>query len=106
MGKYENTRPCITWQSYSEPQRALFHGWSFVAEIFAPSIRRGGHPGGQVANTFALVEYDDGCVEELPVNKILFLDSPESFAVYDWEALAKALQARDKEREERRNGTE
>ena len=102
MEKYHNTRPCIAHRQYEGPAPALFHGWNHVAEIAAPSLLTGGHPGGQLSATYALVEYEDGTVGQIPVNRIVFLDSSESFSIYDWEALAKVAKDRDKELDTRR----
>lgn len=78
------TRPCIA----SPGRKALFHRFVNVAEVAVPSIMTGGHPGGQLANTYALVEFEDGRLSMEPVNRIIMLDSAELFAAYDWAALA------------------
>lgn len=104
MEKYRNTRPCITKYNRENPVTALFHGWSHVAEVAAPSPLIGGHGGGQLAATFALLEYEDGTVGEVPVNSIIFLDSAESFAVYDWKALGDAALDREKRRAQHEHG--
>lgn len=101
MDKYSNTRPCITHMRGTGPVPALFHGWNHVAEVAAPSLLTGGHAGGQLCNTFALVEYEDGRVAQVPVNRIIFLDSGDSFASYNWDALGKQATERTKEWDER-----
>ena len=35
----------------------------------------GGHPGGQVSGTFAIVEYEDGTVHEVEPTQIQFVDN-------------------------------
>ena len=35
----------------------------------------GGHPGGVIRATFGLVEFDDGTVNEVPPQKIVFCDN-------------------------------
>lgn len=34
-----------------------FHGWEHYSDVFAPSLLKGGHPGGTVARTYGLVEF-------------------------------------------------
>ena len=40
-----------------------------------PSIMAGGHGGGQISATFALVEYEDGTVAEVYPSRVRFLDT-------------------------------
>lgn len=63
-------RPCMV-----KDRKALFHGWSDRAEVIPPSLMRGGHPGGQLYHTVALVEYDDGSVHEAYPSEVRFLDT-------------------------------
>ena len=86
------TRPCIARQD-GTPKKALFHRFVNVAEEAAPSIMTGGHPGGQLANTYALLEFEDGRLSMEPINRIIMLDSAEHFAAHDWETLAAAAKA-------------
>lgn len=85
------TRPCIARPG----RKALFHGFVNVAEVVAPSIMVGGHPGGQLQNTYALLEFENGCLSMEPVNSIIMLDSAERFATHDWEALGAAYKLRE-----------
>lgn len=85
------TRPCIARPG----KKALFHRFVNVAEVAAPSIMTGGHPGGQLANTYALLEFEDGRLSMEPVNSIIMLDSAEQFAAHDWEALGADAMARE-----------
>lgn len=64
-------RPCMV-----KDRKALFHRWSDKAEVLAPSPRVGGHTGGQLYQTVAIVEYDDGSVHEAYPSEIRFLDTP------------------------------
>lgn len=86
------TRPCIARQD-GTPKKALFHRFVNVAEVVAPSIMTGGHPGGQLANTYALLEFEDGRLSMEPINRIIMLDSAEHFAAHDWGALGAAAKA-------------
>ena len=55
--------------------KALFHCWSHRSEVVGESPLRGGHPGGQVSGTFAIVEYEDGTVHEVEPQNIRFVDN-------------------------------
>lgn len=63
-------RPCLV-----DGKRALWHEWTTRWEIVPPSIMTGGHGGGQVSASFALVEYEDGTVEEVYPSRVRFLDT-------------------------------
>ena len=52
-------RPCIV-----SGKKGLFHRWVDRSEIVAPSYMVGGHGGGVVKSTFAIVEFEDGSVKE------------------------------------------
>ncbi|MFV0412943.1 MAG: hypothetical protein ACK5L3_06670 [Oscillospiraceae bacterium] len=60
-------RPC---EVNGRPAR--FHCWSTRARVVAPSMLRGGHQGGQLSETFAIIEYEDGEVSEEYPYKIRF----------------------------------
>lgn len=63
-------RPCLV-----DGKRALWHEWTTRWEIVPPSIMTGGHGGGQVCASLALVEYEDGTVAEVYPSRIRFLDT-------------------------------
>lgn len=54
--------------------KALFHCWNHRSEVVGESPLRGGHPGGQVSATFAIVEFEDGTVKEVEPQNIRFVD--------------------------------
>lgn len=61
-----------------EPEKdikALFHCWNYHSELHDASMMIGGHPGGQVSGTFAIVEYKDGTVHEVEPTRIRFVDN-------------------------------
>lgn len=58
-------------------RKALFHGWSHNSYIVAPSLMVGGHNGGNVSYTTAIVEMENGEVMEVKPNEIVFTGSPE-----------------------------
>ena len=61
-----------------EPEReikALFHFWDYRSELYGASPMIGGHPGGQVSGTFAIVECEDGTVHEVEPKNIRFVDN-------------------------------
>lgn len=77
-------RPCLVHQPkergmITDPVPALWHCWTNEAEVVAPSIMRGGHNGGQLAHTFALVEFADGTVGKVHPERVKFLDTGEKF---------------------------
>lgn len=58
--------------------KALFHCWNHRSELCDASPMIGGHPGGQVSGTFAIVEYEDGTVHEVEPQNIRFVDNAMS----------------------------
>lgn len=62
-------RPCLI-----KGKRALFHRWNEVTQVLPPSNMVGGHCGGGVSQTFAIVELEDGTVKECYPYEIKFLD--------------------------------
>lgn len=65
-------RPCIVYGD----KKALFHRWSDKCQVIEPSIAVGGHPGGQLSQTVAIIEYEDGSVAEVYPSRVRFLDTP------------------------------
>lgn len=63
-------RPCMV-----DGDKGIFHFWGITAEVIAPSMMVGGHPGGQLAETYGLVEFTDGSVRRVVPTKIRFLDT-------------------------------
>lgn len=64
-------------------EKALFHCWEQWSNTVAPSILKGGSPGGQVSETYGIVEFEDGTVKSVHPSLIRFLDNP--FNDYAWE---------------------
>lgn len=71
-------RPCIV-----NGEKALFHRWSDKAEVIPPSPMIGGHPGGQLAQTVAIIEYDDGSVHEAYPSEVRFLDTASQMQEFE-----------------------
>lgn len=65
-------------------RKALWHKWVDVREIVPPSLLNGGHGGGVIADTFGLIEFDDGFTKLISVGKIRFLDSRHKFDSFDF----------------------
>jgi len=63
-------RPCLV-----DDKRALWHKWTERREIIPPALLKGGHGGGEVASTFALVEYEDGTMAEVYPTRVRFLNT-------------------------------
>lgn len=59
-------------------EKALFHRWVEERQLVDASPMIGGHPGGEVATTLAIVEYMDGCVEKVLPEQIRFLDTKDN----------------------------
>ena len=62
-------RPC-----YVNEEKALFHRWEDKSKIVEPSVMVGGHNGGVLKYTVAIVEYENGRVAEVFPNYIKFVD--------------------------------
>lgn len=62
-------------KSEGQDLKALFHCWDHRSELYGASPMIGGHPGGQVSATFAIVEYEDGTVHEVEPHNIRFVDN-------------------------------
>ena len=62
--------------------KALFHCWDYRSELYDASPMIGGHPGGQVSGTFAIVEYEDGTIHEVEPTQIRFVDNAMSEYVF------------------------
>ena len=60
-------RPCTV-----DGVKALFHRWEDYAIVLEPSPMVGGHPGGQVRQTYAIVELENGQVKEVKPSKVVF----------------------------------
>ena len=63
-------RPCMV-----NGKKARFHRWSGRSEIIDPSPLMGGHSGGVMQWTAALVEYEDGTLGEVLPKNIRFTDN-------------------------------
>lgn len=66
-------RPCyISKKSFKNgPKRAIFHGW---IELKSPNMTQ----------TLALVEYEDGVIEQVKPTNIIFIDSKWLFDEFYW----------------------
>lgn len=76
-------RPCYVYVKDNIKKKALFHCWSFESEVVEPSLMIGGHPGGTVSCTMAIVELENGRVIVMPPASIQFLDN--KFIDYIWD---------------------
>ena len=50
-----------------------FHRWEELCDVISPSPMIGGHPGGQISETYGIVEFPDRIVEVRPT-QIKFRD--------------------------------
>lgn len=69
----DKLRKCII----DDTMYGKFHRWVERAEIIPSSAFIGGHNGGVVKDTFALVELEDGRVIERRPDRIRFIDNEE-----------------------------
>ena len=74
--KSPKLRPCMV-----DGEKALFHRWEDYATVIGPSPMVGGHPGGQLRETFAIVEMESGQVMEVKPTKVKFEDTSEYMAL-------------------------
>ena len=56
-------------------KKALFHCWEQVSEVIPPSPMNDKYQGGTIRYTAAIVEYEDGGVERVNPDKIVFQDT-------------------------------
>ncbi len=71
-------------------KNAFFHRWEEISNVLMPSAMVGGHKGGEVKKTLAIIEYvDDGTVHECYPDEIRFLDSTGKAMGYCWDDEAK-----------------
>jgi hypothetical protein len=57
-----------------EEKKALFHMLSHESHIVPPSMMVGGHSGGVVSGTLAIVEFEDGSIRKCDLEDIRFCD--------------------------------
>ncbi|MBR5865701.1 MAG: hypothetical protein IKY89_05460 [Alistipes sp.] len=76
--KYD-LRPCYivktTRSGRIQREKGIFHCWEHIGQVIEPSPLKGGHPGGQIAFTRALVETIDGCMRSVAPSSIEFRDT-------------------------------
>lgn len=65
------------------PEKALFHCWSTEVRVIPPSVLRGGHSGGTITETVAILEFEDGHLEKLGTNEFRFVDGGQ-FGQWAW----------------------
>lgn len=78
-------RPCLVRQRSGERKRAMFHEWTHISNLYGASPLAGGHPAGQVEDTYATVEFEDGSVSRVYAEDVTFLDSGNYFVNYPWD---------------------
>lgn len=55
-------------------KKAYFHRWVEKREIVSPSMMIGGHGGGVISTVLAIIEFEDGHIEECYPHGIVFKD--------------------------------
>ena len=61
-------RPCFV-----DGKKALFHRWLEYAMVIEPSPMVGGHRGGEIKYTLAIVEYEDGTLDQVNPSRVRFV---------------------------------
>ena len=61
---------------------ALFHRWTDISQIVPPSNLIGGHGGGVVRGTYAIVEMEGGEVRQVEPYMVNFGENSAAFAEY------------------------
>ena len=69
---YGNKIPCLVQEA--EEHNGYFHRWSERYWTVGESPMVGGHSAGQMSDTVAIVEYEDGTVHEVLPGQIQFTD--------------------------------
>ena len=69
-----NFRPCEVTLRKNECKRGWFHRWIDCASVLDPGIAIGSHSGGQLRDTYAIVELEDGTIILPEPNRVKFLD--------------------------------
>lgn len=62
--------------------KALFHCWDFISNVVDASPLIGGHPGGVIAYTVGIVEFEDGSITMVSPQSIQFVSG--IFGEYSW----------------------
>lgn len=75
-------RPCIVTRAPDVTEKCLFHCWSTESNVIPPSLTKGGHDGGQVSTTVAILEFEDGHLEKHGIEAFKFSDM--SFLQWAW----------------------
>lgn len=61
-----------------DKELGYFHCWEQYADVIAPGLALGSHPGGQYSRMFGIVEFDDR-IERVDPSKIQFIDETHNF---------------------------
>lgn len=67
-------------------RHGYFHCWEQYADVIAPGLTVGSHPGGQYSRVYGIVEFADG-IERVGPHRIKFVDEENScLGMFDREA--------------------
>lgn len=81
VGEQPVMRPCLL-EVDGKKENVLFHCWTHESEVVAPSITIGGHNGGVISSTLALVEKEDGQMVKVKPKRVKFLDTQAVMSEY------------------------
>ena len=79
-GKFEIeyvTRLCKVDKGWAA-KFGYFHCWEHYADVLAPGLTVGSHPGGQYVRVYGIVEFEDG-VERVNPSNIKFIDEQNEY---------------------------
>lgn len=68
------TRLCTVNGEYG-----YFHCWEHYSTVIDPSPLMGGHPGGTISYINGIVEFPDGSVRRVPLERIKFCDEQQMY---------------------------
>lgn len=88
-GRGDERRPCLIGKSFD--QKAMFHRWVEASQIVPPSNLVGGHGGGVIKETFALVETEGGGMKRVYPENVRFVDSTYNLQSGEHDILREAV---------------
>ena len=77
--RVDNRRPCMT----KDGKKCFFHCWNHESNIVGPSLLKGGHSGGVVSGVLGILEFEDGSIKKMSIEKFKFVDGG-GFEDYAW----------------------
>lgn len=73
-------RPCVAYGD----RRGMLHSFGYSAWTHGGGLIAGSSPAGQECIPVAIVEFEDGALRAVPVEKVRMLDSAAAFSRIEW----------------------